>query len=126
MKLDLTRQQGISFVGLMTLLVVVGFLTLLGLKLVPIYLENFKIAHALEGTIQEPGITQKTRQEIGGLLLRRLDIDSVKRINHRNWPKYVKIVKKQGKVSIDVNYRAETPLVANVGMFVDFEQHVEN
>ena len=126
MRLELTRQQGISFVGLMTLLVVFGFLTLLGLKLVPIYLEAFKIAHALEGTVQDPGVAQKTKQEIGRALIKRLDIESVKRINYHNWPKYVTIVKKGTKVSIGVNYRAETPLVANLGLFVDFDRQVEN
>ena len=126
MSLVVTRQRGISFVGLMTLLVVFGFLTLLGLKLVPIYLEAFRIAHALEGAIQDPGIGQMTKQEIGRALVKRLDIESVKRINYHNWPKHVTIVKRGRKVSIDVNYRAETPLVANLGLFADFDRRVEN
>jgi len=120
------RQRGITFIGLLFVLVVLGFVAYIVMKLVPVYIESFKIDTAMNSVVQEPGIGGMTTKEIGRLFTKRLDIDSVTRITELNYRDYVTITNNQGRVGIDVSYRAETPLFGNVSVVVDFDKHAEN
>jgi hypothetical protein len=107
-------------------LIVLGFFALLGFKLIPLYLEAYKIQKAFTGIINDPGVGTKTKREIQKLALRRLDIDSVYRINHRNFSDYVEIKKKDDRIRINVYYEAEAPLVANLRLVAEFDEDFEN
>ena len=39
----ITRQRGLSFVGLIALVGILGFAAVIGLKLIPIYMDSWKI-----------------------------------------------------------------------------------
>ena len=120
------RERGISFVGLIFVLVVLAFAGLFGLKLFPIYMESFKIDKAMKGLIEDSKIDQRTKQEIRGALIKRLDIDSVKAIGHGNMKDHLEITKQGGNVALDLTYEQETPLFGNISLLVTFEKHVEN
>jgi hypothetical protein len=120
------EQRGITFLGLLFVLVVLGFVALMGMKMFPVYMESFKIDKALKSLISDSQIGSMSKRDIIQALLKRLDIDSVNRIDHRNYNEYVTIVSNEGKVSVDVAYRAEAPLFSNISIVVDFEKHVEN
>lgn len=121
-----TRERGISMISLIVLLALIGFVGLVGLRLVPIYLESFKIQTAMESVIDDAELLAQSKRDIAMALTRRLDIDEVKRITERNYTQYVDIDKKGKKVSISVRYKADTPLLANIGLVVDFDKSVEN
>ena len=112
--------------GLLMWLIVLGFVTLLGFKLIPIYLEAYKIEQAFTGIVTDPGVGSKSIGEIRNLALRRLDIDSVYRIDHRNFGEYVDIKKSDNKVRINVYYEAETPLVGNLRLVAEFDKNFSN
>lgn len=120
------REEGITFISLVFVLLVLGMLTLFGLKLIPIYLESWKIDSGLQGVIQDSAVSAMTAAEIRESLLRRWDIDSVTRINHNNFQKYVKIAKQKGRVSINVEYDAAAPLFRNLTLVAHFNKSVSN
>ena len=119
-------ERGISFIGLMFVLVVLAFAGLFGLKLFPIYMESFKIDKAMKGLVEDSKIEQRTKQEIRGALIKRLDIDNVKAIGHGNMKEHLEITKIGGDVALDLSYEQETPLFGNISLLVTFEKHVEN
>ena len=119
-------ERGISFVGLIFVLVVLAFVGLFGLKLFPIYMESFKIDKAMKGIIEGSKIEQRTKQEIRGALIKRLDINSVTAIGYGTMKDHLEITKQGGNVSLDLTYEQETPLFGNISLLVTFEKHVEN
>ena len=48
------RQQGVTFIGWIVILAIVGFFVLLGLRLGPVYLENFSVKQALASLENDP------------------------------------------------------------------------
>ncbi len=123
---ELGRQRGMSGWGVLMLLIIIGFGSVIGLKLVPIYLESFKIDKAIEGVVSDPSVSQQSKREIIESMVRRLDIDSVERITEQNYKDYVTLTRKGKKVVLDVEYRAETRVIGNVSVAVDFVKHAEN
>ena len=123
---DRGGERGISFVGLMFVLVVLGITLLIGLKLFPIYLESFKIDKAMKGVITDSKIGERSKRQIEAALIKRLDIDSVKVITNRNIKEHLVITSASGEVSLDLEYEAEAELLGNMSLVITFEKHVEN
>ena len=119
------RQRGASFWTMLLFVVVFGFLAVIGIKLVPIYLESWKIDKAITAVVNDTSVKNLTKPEIARALVRRLDIDDVRRINDHTWKEFVKITKRQNKLLLEVNYRVETPLFGNLSLVADFEKSAE-
>ena len=120
------NQRGISALGLMALLVIIGLTVLVGLKLFPIYMDSFKIDTALENVMADADIATRTKKQIAEALIKRLDIDNVEAVTYKNYRERVVVKKKGKKVTIDVVYRAEAPLFGNLSLVADFKKHAEN
>lgn len=120
------RQRGMTFWSLLFVLVVLGFVFLVSLKLFPIYLESFKINHAIESVTKDPGVGDLSKADIRDTLIKRFDIDDVRRITERNFSQYVDIDKKGRRVRISVEYRAETHLAGNIYLVADFKKRASN
>lgn len=120
------RERGISFVGLMFVLVVLGCGIGVGIKLYPIYMESYKIDKALEGVISDANVANLSKHAIQASLLKRLDIDMVMVIDHRNINDHVVIFSQKANVSIDVKYEEVMPLIGNISLLIEFDKHVEN
>ncbi|MFZ4701712.1 MAG: DUF4845 domain-containing protein, partial [Candidatus Methylumidiphilus sp.] len=58
------RQNGMTLISFLLVFVVAGFLVLLTLKLVPVYLDHMKVKSSLEGLKTEAGLADKPAQEI--------------------------------------------------------------
>ena len=122
---NVNGQRGMSIIMAIFLVAMVAILGLTGLKLFPIYMESFKIDQALKGVIAD-SIESKSSHEIKQSLVRRFDIDDVRRITEHDFKDYVTITKKGDNVGIGVSYRAETSLFGNLSIAADFEKYVEN
>lgn len=118
-------QTGASIWMVLLMVIILGFAGLFGLKLIPIYLESYKIDKALKGVVQGV-VADQSVKDIRDALLRRLDIDDVRRIKARNWRDYVTITKKGKQVTIEVFYDAEEKLVGNLFVVARFDKLVSN
>lgn len=120
------RQRGMSFWMILFVLVVLGIAFFVSLKLIPIYMESFKVDRIISGLVKEPGAGSQSRHEIAATLVKRFDIDDVRRFNEKTLRKYVDIQKRGERVTILVEYRAEAPLVGNVSLVADFKKRASN
>ncbi|MCP5155177.1 MAG: DUF4845 domain-containing protein [Ectothiorhodospiraceae bacterium] len=123
---SIRRQRGMSGWMLLLLLILGGFGVLVGLKLIPVYLESLKIDKAMQSVLEDREIEARTKGEIVMGLLRRLDIDDVTRINELNWQEFVKVEKKGKQVEISVIYSRVEPLFLNLSILAEFEKHASN
>lgn len=119
------RQRGLGFLGLIALVGVLGFATVIGLKLVPIYMDSWKIDGVMESVIKEPDIRQQSRLEVVELMLKRLDINAVDAVNYRN-KEPITVTKRKNNMTINVFYRVETPLIGNLSLVAEFDKMVSS
>ncbi len=120
------RQRGMSFLGLIAIVGILGFSTVIGLKLIPIYMDSWKIDGIMDAVISEPGIKEQSPQEVVKSMLKRLDIDAVDAVNYRNYKESMTVTKRKNNMTINIFYRVETPLIGNLTLVAEFDKKVSS
>lgn len=120
------RQRGISFLSLIAIAGMLGFAAVIGLKLIPIYMDSWKIDGVMEAVINESGIDEQSRQEVISSLLKRLDINAADAVNYTNYKESLTVIKRKKKVTINIFYRVETPLIGNLTLVAEFDKSVSS
>lgn len=103
-------QRGMTLIGFILVLAVVGVFIYMGMKLIPMYSEYYSLKQALAGLAKEPGITESDPAKIKDLLFRRLDISYAESIK----PADVKIVRKDAGYLMTVDYEVRKQLISNI------------
>ncbi len=117
----LAKQRGMTGLGWLTVLALIGFFTLLVLKLAPIYLDHYAVASTVRSLEKEPLITRKSTAEIRNLLKKRLKINYV-----TDLPKdAIKIKKTGGVLKVDVDYEKRERFFGNIEFVVTFKENIE-
>ena len=117
----LEKQRGITFISLVVMLVVVGFLALLALKLGPIYLQNYTIKTVLQNVKNEPFISKQPMAEIRKQIANRLYINEVRRLSRKD----IKLKREDGNIVITIDYEVREPILGNVDAIVTFAERTE-
>ena len=116
------RQRGITFLGLLVLILVVGGWVYAAIRVAPLYLEHMKIASTLEKVRDEytanPGTTDFM---IRKAIERRFDIEMVNVISDRD----VLIKREGGNFVVTAAYDATAPFAYNLYFLVAFDKTVE-
>lgn len=115
------RQSGMTLIGFLLMFLLIGFFALLTIKLVPIYLEHFKISSSLQSLKKEPDIGSKSKEDIIGLLERRWEINMVNAVTAKD----VVITRDPGKLKVQIAYEVTTPILGNVDALVYFDDTIE-
>jgi DNA-dependent RNA polymerase auxiliary subunit epsilon len=115
---SLHRQKGMTAIGWLIVLGLIGFFTLLTLKMTPSYMEYYKIVSALESLEKESGI--QSPADIRRLLNRRFNISYVDTINEKD----VKITTAGPVFRVTAKYESREHLFYNVYVVMTFEKQV--
>ncbi len=115
---SMTRQKGMTGIGWLIVLGLIGFFVLLALKMVPSYLEYYKIVSTLESVTEESGFDSPV--EIRRLIERRFDISFVSTIT----PKDVAIKSAGQNYSVRAKYDVKVHLFGNVYVLMAFDKQV--
>ena len=114
------RQRGMTFLGLVTILLILGAGLYAAIRLVPVYLDYTKVARALEQVRDEHSAIDTNPQLIRNSLERRWDVEDVKGIG---W-KEIEIKKSEEGYDVRATYEVEQPFVANVFLLAKFDKSV--
>lgn len=117
----LKSQQGMTAIGWLIVLGLIGFFVLLALRMTPAYLEYFTVKATLESLQNEPGITEKTPSEIRNMLGKRFDINDVKNITSKD----IKIDNQGGRLNVGVDYEVRVGVLGNVDAVMKFDHEIE-
>ncbi len=118
---NLKNQRGVTGIGWLIILGLIAFFVALGLKIYPIYWENYNIKYSLSSLEKTQGISRMSRTQIRNLLLRKLDINNIRNIKKRN----IKVNKRNGAAIIRVDYTVKVPLVGPLSLLAEFHEKVE-
>ena len=109
-------QGGMTLIGFVIVLGVIGFFAYIAMRLVPMYSEYYAVKSALKGLQQEPGIANRDPAKIQDLFFRRLYISYAENVK----PEHVKIERVDGGWNMRVDYEVRKPLMANLDVVGKF------
>jgi flagellar basal body-associated protein FliL len=115
------NQKGLTAISIMVLLVVIAFVVLIFLKIMPIYMDGFKVGDVVSSMKEERSLGDKTNREIQTMILKRLDVNMVSDVKAEDI--YIKKIK--DTVNIDVEYEVRKNLFGNLDIIVSFKKSVE-
>ncbi len=105
------RQRGLTVIGMLILLIAIGFVALLVMKVVPMYVQYYTIKSSIE-SVRKESVGQMAATDIQNLIQKRFDTGYVENVRARD----LKIRNdRQGKV-LDLTYQDERELFQ--GLFV--------
>ncbi|MBB1471529.1 MULTISPECIES: DUF4845 domain-containing protein [unclassified Luteimonas] len=110
-------QRGITLLGFVIVLAVVGLFAYVGMKLFPMYSEYYSVRSALKGLANEPGIANTDPRKIQDLFFRRLYISYAENVK----AEHVKIKRVDNGWQMDVNYEVRKPVIANLDVVGRFD-----
>jgi len=113
-----SNQSGIGLFGFIALMGLIGFFALVTMKVLPLYLNEMKIAKAVHGVAIDPDNADRDNGYIWERLQRRWDVEDA----HTLEPRQVQIVKeKDGRRAVKYDYDAKVNLFYNIYVVVNFK-----
>ncbi len=77
-------QRGMTVIGMLLLIVILGFMALVAMKVVPMYIQYFTIKSTIESIRKEPQLAQMGAIDIQNAIQKRFDIGYVDKITARD------------------------------------------
>jgi Domain of unknown function (DUF4845) len=106
------QQKGMTFIGLILVLVAVACIGLVGVKVTPAYIEFFGIKKIIAKIGSEPNFNEMSKKDIMTAFDKGADIG------------YVTVIKGSDLViengSVTAEYQVTIPIVANASVLLDF------
>ena len=115
------RQKGMTSIGWVLVFMLIAVVTLVILKLLPIYLDGFAVKSSLASLKNEHNISKTSPSKIKTMLLKRFDINTVTDVTKDD----IYIDKSQGMMTIEVEYEVRDKLVGNIDVVVMFNEKIE-
>ena len=110
-------QSGMTLIGFVIVLAVVGVFIYMGMKVIPMYSEYFAVKQALKQMSQESGLSQQDPGRIKDAFFRRLYISYADNVKPAN----VKLERKDAGYLMTVDYEVRRPLIVNFDIVGHFK-----
>ncbi len=77
---DFQRQRGMTILGMILVIIMVAFVALIGMKVIPMYIQYYSIKSTIESVRKEPMLAQMTPTDIQKAIERRFTIGYVENV----------------------------------------------
>lgn len=114
------RQRGVSVPALIALLVVVGFVVMIGVRLTPVYFNYYTLVSLVKSVQQDPSLRGAPTEEIRAALDKRMRLNEVDDLGYD----VVQIRRPGGGLALDIAYEVRRPFIGNIDMIVSFNRRV--
>lgn len=116
------RASGITLIGFLVMLVVVGFFAYMAMRLIPMYVEYMGVVKAMEQVRAEPNARNMSPPEIRRSLIFKFDSQYVE---SGAIPPESIIVTRQGAAStLRIRYERRVPFIHNIELLATFDKSV--
>lgn len=114
------KQKGMTLIGFIFVLSFVVFISYIGMKIAPIYMEYYSVVSAMNGVAAERGSARLSPYDIRVRILNRLYVsysdDNVKE-------KHIKLTRNNG-VNLRIAYEVRKPVIGNLDVVAKFDKSV--
>ncbi len=114
-------QRGMTGISWLLLLALLGVLVFMGIKVVPMYLENYAVKASLQGLAEDAEIANDSASEVYNSLSKRLDVNGIDSLGRE----HIEVDKSQGALTVTVTYERQRPLIGNLEVIGYFEEVLE-
>lgn len=114
------RQQGLSGLSILVIILVAILFATCAIKLTPVYLESLTVKTSVEKVVELVESGELKRAGIKGKLSKLFDVNRVEGIIARD----VKVTSEKGVITIDASYHAQVPLFSNIDVVLKFDHLV--
>lgn len=113
-----TPQRGMTYLGMLILMITIAVAAVVVIKVMPLYMENFKVQSSLKSLAEETRDKHAplTPPEVERLLLNRLSVNDVEHVGKDD----IEVTKENGRTVVTVSYEARVPLFYNVDLVARF------
>ena len=115
------RQQGMTFLGLLCVLVLVGIVIYAGIRLVPVYLNYMNIVRTLNAVAADFKGDNPSLEAIHTSLSRHWEVQAITAVDDKD----IEVTKDDSGVSMHVAYDDSEPYIGNVSLAVHFDKTVK-
>ena len=112
------RQRGMSMWALLGVLIVIGFVALMGVRLLPVYMDYWSVASVAESIREDTG-PDDTMPEIWEKVRTRFSLNNLRELEPRET---MKIRRRERSIEVHVNYEVRRPVFGNVDVVVKFDR----
>lgn len=116
----LHKQKGMTGLGWVIVLLLIGFFILLGLKIIPVYLNNYKVTSVLESLPNDPEMIGLGPGRLRKMVVRRLDINMVKLE-----PDDILIEKVGNALRVTVGFETHKKFTKDIDIVIYYDKSVE-
>ncbi|MGA2841640.1 MAG: DUF4845 domain-containing protein [Steroidobacteraceae bacterium] len=115
------QQHGMTLMGSLFILALVGLIGYAGLRLTPVYLNYIKVARSMEAAASEFKSDNPDPIAIRRSLEKHWQIEDISNVDAKD----VEIVKNENGVALHLAYDDAAPYVSNVSLSVHFDKTVK-
>lgn len=118
--MKINKQGGMTLIGFVIVLSFVIFLSYIGMKIGPIYMEYYSVVSAMNGVASERGSARYSPYDIRVKVLNRLYVSySAENVKSE----HIKVVRGNG-VNLRIAYEVRKPVIGNLDVVAKFDRSV--
>jgi DNA integrity scanning protein DisA with diadenylate cyclase activity len=110
------NQKGMTFIGMIIVVAAIAFFAMLGLKVMPAYLEFMNIKNAVKKISNEGSFSTMSKKEIADAFDRSAQIDDFNSVTGKD----LIITKTDAGNVVSAEYQKLIPIFANASVLLDF------
>ena len=110
------KQRGMTFMGLVLMVAGIVFVAIIGMKMVPAYIEFMSVKKAIANIANQPDFKEMTQKDIQTAFSKTASIDDIDSINAKE------LIISQTDLGpvVTAEYQVVVPLMGNVSAMMDF------
>lgn len=116
------KVKGITLIGFIIVLCVLGFFAYMAMRLIPMYMEYFGVVKAMEQVRREPGSAQKSLDQIRRDLSVKFDTQYVDEASVP--PSAIMLKREAGGSTLRIAYEKRVPFLYNLDLVGNFDKSV--
>ncbi len=122
---NLARQKGTTFIGWVVIIALILFFVYVGMKLMPIYLDNYSIKKVMVSLEKDPGFsfqryTPLTKNKFKKTLYKRFTVNAL----NRDLLDKLTLAPQAGGAEVSLDYEVREHLFANIDIVLTFNNSV--
>lgn len=117
--MKMRNQKGMTLIGFIIVLSIALFVSYLGMKIVPIYIDYYGVVKAMDEMASRPGNASRSPEQLRSILRDRLYMNYSAALNDRE------IMFSRGdRFMMRVKYDRREPILGNLDVIVSFDRSV--
>ena len=116
------RASGITLIGFLMLLGVVGFFGYMAMRLIPMYVEYMGVVKSMELVRDEPNASSMSPEEIRRSLIGKFDTQYVD--DTAIPPQAIRVIRQGSASTLSIKYERKVPFLYNLELLGTFEKSI--